>query len=131
MVCDEDFIPGEEEGISNERMLQIKRWNDENGDNIEDYKQMVKQSLSAIWNLRQIRDSYYIHSTRKASALACKVPIIKHEDVMTYLKGLYPKGEFSSKNSQEFRELYDQINNLVELEDFDDLKIKRMLKDPN
>jgi hypothetical protein len=48
MVCDEDFIPGEEEGISNERMLQIKRWNDENGDNIEDYKQMVKQSLSAI-----------------------------------------------------------------------------------
>jgi hypothetical protein len=50
---------------------------------------------------------------------------------MTYLKGLYPKGEFSSKNSQEFRELYDQINNLVELEDFDDLKIKRMLKDPN
>lgn len=103
MVNDEDFIPGPEEGLTDERMLQVKRWNDENGDNIEHYKQMVKESLAAIWNLKQIRNSYYIHSSRKKTELSQKAPVIAHEDVMRYLQSLYPEGRFSSRNSQEFR----------------------------
>ena len=91
---------------------------------------MVKESLAAIWNLKQIRNSYYIHSSRKISMLNSKPPIISHDDVMKYLNSLYPNGRFSSDHSSEFRQVYDQINNLVELDDFDHDQIKDILRDP-
>lgn len=85
----------------------MKRWDEENGEPIEKYKKIVKQSMAAIENFNMVKATYYIHSSRKKANLKLKKWVIPHEEVMEHLQKLYPYKKFSQQHSAEFRILYD------------------------
>ena len=50
----------------------MKRWDEEHGENIEKYKDIVKTSMAATHNFELLKTTYYIHSSRKKNQLKLK-----------------------------------------------------------
>lgn len=93
-VSDEMFIPNEEEGLSKIEQFKLKSDDEKNGNYIEKYKEMVQQSMAALENFKRVKNSYYIHSSRKRTYLEQPRHIVPYELVFKILKDLYPSKDY-------------------------------------
>ena len=108
---------------------------------------MVQQTQAAIKNWEKVKNSYYIHETRKESFLKQPKHVISHDmvfDILTKMTeekeakqflaskgGRVPTKDFIGKDNNEFRALYNSINKFQELPNLNLIKAREALKDPN
>jgi hypothetical protein len=81
--------------MNNARRQNLKRQDEANGDNLEVYKQMIKESMALLENFELLKTTYYIHSSRKKAQSKLNKWVIKHDDVMAHLQRLFPEKKYS------------------------------------
>ena len=98
IISDSEFVPTAEEGLDQARQLQIKHSDKMNGNTIQEYKKMVRESLALLRNWQEIKKTYYIHNTRK-DQLILGLDTMYSVDKKAPQKELYPKMPYPNNNS--------------------------------
>lgn len=126
-VGEEEILLSEDDEIDYFRIQEVKKWDKKNGNNIKKTREMLQKSSHTLEDYNRIRSTFYIHDTRK-ELLKQKKKIIDYKEIKMHLKELFPHKKYRSKDIEEFRRIYEDINNLKELPNFNVGKIEKILK---
>lgn len=128
-VEEHEILLSEDEEIDQDRIDDIKAWDRKNGNNLKKTREMIQKARYSIEDYKRISKKFYIHDMRKEKVKQ-KKHVIGHNEIMKQLKRLYPHKRYKGKDIAEFARIYEDINKIGELSDFNINRISEMLKDP-
>jgi len=126
----DDVIPSNDEGFDLIRKIELIKLDAKNGYHIDKFIKLLKESKCAYQNYQNTKESYYLHKAR-ADKLNIPDKVIPHAEALKYARELFPNKDYTHKDTEEFIQLFSNINSFTEPPNFTSQQLQELLRTKN